>query len=111
MNYGTVEDNAHDARRELLGAVGSLKAAIEMLQPYADLQWEDSGTEGEVINMLRLAGEVGRKAADAQEHIARAVRYGMRLAPEVEARLTAERLAADLADGQAAEEYMTAQGY
>jgi len=88
-----IDANAHDARREIRGAIALLRSAIESLEPYAELEYEEHATSGLAVNLTDKIGSVGRDGASSVEHIGRALRYVLKAAPEVEAMLS-ERMAA-----------------
>ena len=83
-----IEGSAHDARREIRGAISALRSAIESLEPYAELEYEEHAESGLAVNMTDLIGRVGRDNAASVEHIGRALRYVLRAVPDVEAMLT-----------------------
>lgn len=102
-----IEDNAHDARREIRTAIGSLKSAIESLEPYAELEYEEHATNGLAVNMSNLVGSIGRDGANAAEAVSNALRYVMRAAPEVEAMLIERREEIERLAREHAEEAIT----
>lgn len=91
-NQKNIENNAHDARREMRTAVSELQTCIDMVKIYTELEFEEAATSGLAINITDLIGRVGRTNADAVEALTRALRYTMQAVPDVEAMLT-ERMA------------------